>query len=355
MTRPRERWVDAVKGLAILLVVACHGCLGLLWARLLPFQSKWWGCNAAAYCFHMPLFFLCSGYLWQRFGQGVGWRNHGRQVLEKAWILGVPYVVFATLSWGLKKLCAGSVNSPAGGLWQDMVVSPAAPFWFLPALFLLFALLPRVRGAGAWAAVFAASAVAKTATVAWDVTGWCFPARAVALHAFWFASGMGLALLGPERLRGDTGRWIGVGGAMLFLGGALVASITGLWSHQGMWWCKAVKWVLGVSACLAVLAWAIRRNADRAGSGVWEWLGCNTLPIFLMHTIFAAAARIGLLALGMRTPWLHVPAMLLASIGGPLAAMRALEWLHLDGLVNPRRWSSRRSGWFRLSKDGEGR
>ena len=89
--------------------------------------------------------------------------------------------------------------------------------------------------------------------------------------------------------------------------------------------------------CTAVLAWAVRRGTSRTAPGLWEALGRHTMPIFLMHTMCAAAIRIGLISLGVRTPWLHVPAMLAAGIAGPLAAMCILERMHLDGLVDPRR------------------
>ena len=93
-----------------------------------------------------------------------------------------------------------------------------------------------------------------------------------------------------------------------------------------------------MAACTAVLAWA----ANRRGGGFWEWLGRHTLPVFLMHTIFAAAMRIALTGLGVRSLWLHVPAMLAASMAGPPAAMRVLGWIRLDGLVDPRRWRTRK-------------
>lgn len=337
MTAARENWVDAAKGLAIFLVAAFHGYQGLLHSGLLQHHEVLWGSNEAVYCFHVQLLFLCSGYLWQRYGRGGGWRGHVRAVLGKAWCLGVPYVVFSTLSWSLKTLCSHSVNHPANTLWRDLASSPATPYWFLPTLVLLFALFPRTDGKRAWACFFAAAVAAKAATVFWDSERWVFAARTTAQQAFWFASGTGLAHLGTARLGGRTGRRAGVACAVLFLAGAAAAGATGLWWHNGRWWCKAAKWGLGVLACTAVLAWAVRRGGSRTAPGSWEALGRHSMPVFLMHTMCAAAMRIGLAAAGVRSPWLHVPAMLAASIAGPLVAMCVLEWMHLDGLVDPRR------------------
>lgn len=343
MTTARENWVDTVKGLAILLVAVFHGFQGLLGAGLFPSHAAWWNCNTAVYCFHVQLLFLCSGYLWQRYGRSGGWRSHVRAVRGKAWCLGVPYVVFTTLSWALRTLWGHSVNHPAGTLWRELLVVPAPPYWFLPALFLLFALFPRTNGKRSWGWLFATAVAAKAASVAWDGESWFFPARTTAQQAFWFVSGMGIAHLGTGCLGGKTGQRIGVACAVLFLAGATAASAT------GMWWCKAAKWALGVLACTAVLLWAIRRDASHPSPGLWEALGRHSMPVFLMHTMCAAAVRIGLIALDVRTLWVHIPAMFAASIAGPLVAMHVLEWVHLDGLVDPRRWRTARIG---LSKDG---
>lgn len=343
MGRSREHWVDAAKGLAILLVVVFHGFLGLHGADLFPGSVVWWGCNEAVYCFHVQLLFLCSGYLRQRYGRSGGCRAHVCAALGKVWCLGVPYLVFATLSWTLKTLCAQWVNHPAGAWWEDLVLEPAAPYWFLPTLALLFALLPRTDGKRAWACLFAAAVAAKAATVAWDCADWAFPVRTVAQQAFWFAAGMGLARLEALPTGGKGVQWLGAACAVLFAAGAAAATSADLWAQPRWEWCKAAKWGLGVLACTAVLAWAVRRGGARSSPGVWEWLGRNTLPFFLMHTLFAAAVRMALAALGVRFLWLHVPAMLAASIAGPLAAMRVLERVHLDGLVDPRRWHVRRN------------
>ena len=359
MSSPRENWVDAAKGLAILLVTASHGLQGLWWPK--SALGNAFGCifNESVYCFHFQLFFLCSGYLWQRYGKQDGWMGHFRTVLRKVWVLGVPYVVFTTLSWSLKMLCARAVNHPPGSLWHVLCESPTAPYWFLPALLLLFALLPRMSGERGWAVAFALAVAIKTVSVVHGNAAWCFPLRTVASNAFWFASGMGLALWGMDFLHSPSWRWIGATCALLFLAGAVAANATGLWWHTRRWWCGGAKWGLGVLACTAVISWAVRREVTQSSPGVWEWLGRNTLPVFLMHTLFAAAVRMGLAALGVRSLWLHVPAMLAAGIAGPLAAMRILEWVRLDGLVDPRRWHARRkvspAVWIGLSNGVEQR
>ena len=81
---------------------------------------------------------------------------------------------------------------------------------------------------------------------------------------------------------------------------------------------------------------ALTMHVFRTVPGTWEWLGRNTLPIILMHMIFATV-RIDLFTLDVRSLWFHIPALHIASPAGPFSAMPVLEWGHLEGLVHPRR------------------
>ena len=333
--RARECWMDVVKGVACLLVAAGHGFQGLVCTGILDAGGLWRWFNGSIYCFHVQLFFICSGYLWQRYGRSEGWRGHGRAALQKACVLGVPYVAFTILLWVMKKACAPWVNHPSGELWRNLFVAPVAPYWYLATLAMLFALLPRVREKRAWAwMVGAAAAVKATAAVAGS-GGWCFAARSVAENAFWFTGGMGLAFCGTDWLCGKSGKLAGAACGALFLAGSAAAA---RWGELGnAWW----KWSLGAAACMAVLAWAANRGENHA-AGFWNWAGKNALPIFLLHTFCAASGRMALCAIGVASPWLHVPAMLVASLFGPIVLLHAMEIMRLDGLLDPRRWMRRK-------------
>lgn len=333
--QPRERWVDDVKGFACFLVAAGHGLQGLVLAGILDAGSVWRWFNRAIYCCHVQLFFLCSGYLWQRFGRSSGWRGHGRAALQKAWVLGVPYFAFTALQWGLKTAFAPWVNHSAGDLWRNLFVKPVAPYWYLAALAILFALLPRAGEKRVWAWMFGAAAALKAVASAVDSGGWCFAARAVAENAFWFTGGMGLSFGGADWLRGNVAKWMGAVCGALFFGGSVAALRWG--GFENAWW----KWGLGMAACAAVLAWASNRGEQRAVD-FWNWTGRNALPIFLMHTFCVASVRMGLHAAGLETLWVHVPAMLAASLVGPVALLHALECVRLDGVLDPRRWKRRK-------------
>jgi len=120
----RWLWLDALKGIGILAVVAGH-VLGRDPAR-------------ALYLWHMPLFFITAGLV---FKAGA---DEGRYAREKAARLLVPYAVFMVLLSGPDLMVA--IRSAAAHDWLIFLASRIAggksvygwlaPFWFVTCMFL---------------------------------------------------------------------------------------------------------------------------------------------------------------------------------------------------------------------------
>ena len=143
--RTREKWVDDVKVIACILVVLGHFFQSMTKANILPENDLYKWFNTTIYYFHVPLFFICSGYLYQKYSRvnSVGsWR---RNVAKKILALGVPYVTFSTATWVLKKVFSSSVNDQIGGLGDTLLFHPASPYWYLYALFFIFILTPTFK------------------------------------------------------------------------------------------------------------------------------------------------------------------------------------------------------------------
>lgn len=120
----RDRNIDAVKGIAIILVVMGHICTGI------PGLVKW------IYSFHMPLFFLISGYL----QEGKERRQFVPFLKKKACDLLYPYCTFAvlgTLGNALivknRDIFIQTVISRLFGVTTESNV--IGPIWFLMVLF----------------------------------------------------------------------------------------------------------------------------------------------------------------------------------------------------------------------------
>ena len=140
--KTREKWVDDVKGIACILVVLGHFFQSMTKAKILPDNDLYEWFNTTIYYFHVPLFFICSGYLYQKYSKVNSVGSWCKNVVKKILALGVPYVTFSTATWVLKKVFSSSVNNQIGGLGDTLFLHPTAPYWYLYALFFIFLVTP---------------------------------------------------------------------------------------------------------------------------------------------------------------------------------------------------------------------
>ncbi len=145
MEKQREIWVDNVKVIACILVVLGHFFQSMTQANVLPVNDLYQWFNQTIYYFHVPLFFICSGYLYQKLSVVNDVHSWGRNVLKKLLVLGIPYFTFSLATWVLKTLFSSSVNSEIGGLGDTLFLHPTSPYWYLYALFFLFLITPTFR------------------------------------------------------------------------------------------------------------------------------------------------------------------------------------------------------------------
>ncbi|MFO3707038.1 acyltransferase family protein [Xanthomonas codiaei] len=172
--RARDPRIDAAKAIAILLVVFCH-------AKGVPY-----GMTLFAYSFHVPLFFLVSG--WLAAGYASRTTSLSQTMTKQARSLLLPYVTFYLLGYaywlltrniGEKAARWGShpwwepIVSLLTGIGPDLYVQP--PLWFLPVMLVTvigYVLLRRVLPPLAIAAV--------ALVAAWLWMNW-FPAQGIRL------------------------------------------------------------------------------------------------------------------------------------------------------------------------------
>ena len=67
--KTREKWVDDVKVIACILVVLGHFFQSMVKASIMPENDLYKWFNITIYYFHVPLFFICSGYLYQKYSK----------------------------------------------------------------------------------------------------------------------------------------------------------------------------------------------------------------------------------------------------------------------------------------------
>lgn len=90
----------------------------------------------------------------------------------------------------------------------------------------------------------------------------------------------------------------------------------------------AVSFAMGLLACGAVIL-TVAGFEEKFGRGI-DFFAKYTMPIFLMHTLFAAPIRSVLLKIGVENATVHVVLGLGISFGGPIIAdwiMKKTKWL----------------------------
>jgi len=325
-------WLDAAKGLAILLVVWGHVLRGVHVAGVGVPEGIFNFADAAVYSFHIPLFFLVSGLL----AGGAASRSGLAALPGKTRSILLPYAVWSTVFVCANLVLGGSANDPLR--LADLLAIPWRPvsiYWFLWVLFachcLTATLLPLGRAgtalvSAALCAIFFAFAPP-------------YPLGALCLFQLFFMAGL---LLAPylETLSAPRGPALAV--ATVLLGAAGVAGVAALLTQGATGYLETGRsyspWFLLAPIPGLALAWGLARLCENTRPGkLLELLGRRSLAIYVAHVLFTAGARIALkkvLHCDALAP--HLLAGTLLGVAGPLALHALLTRLGLGILYGER-------------------
>lgn len=311
MRQLRDNWIDHIKVFACILVATGHFFQSMCSSAILEAGALYEWFNRTIYYFHVPLFFICSGYVYQKYSQVrsfMAWKHH---VLKKLLTLGIPYFVFSLITWGMKKIFSGEVNAEVHSLGYDLFVHPLSPYWYLFAIFFIFLITGTFADRKACAIGLVAAAILRILSKVVD----CYAVQIVLDNLIWFVLGMAACVCDFPVVAAKLKWW-----AWIAAGVFLLLSLT-QWSD--------ISFLMGLLACGTVMVMSVRM--DGKPSALAEY----TMPVFLMHTIFAAGIRTVLLELGITAPAVHVILGMATSIGGPIVAAEVMKKLKLDILYQP--------------------
>lgn len=316
--KTREKWVDDIKVIACILVVLGHFFQSMTKANILPENDLYKWFNTTIYYFHVPLFFICSGYLYQKYSKVTSVGNWYRNIVKKVLALGVPYATFTTATWVLKKVFSSSVNDQIGDLRETLFLHPTAPYWYLYALFFIFLITPTFNSVKAAAVGLVVALAAKGLILTGGGGEGVYAVSTVLSNEIWFVLGMSICVFNVQlkgrRIQGT------ICGALFVILSVVVyrAKISG----------GVIPFAMGLLACVAVILMVA--GAERRFCRGMDILAKYTMPIFLMHTLFAAPMRSVLLKLGIGSSVIHVVLGLGISFLGPIIAawiMKKTKWL----------------------------
>lgn len=313
MLNRRDVWVDNTKVLACILVVIGHFWQSIVKAGIFPNADLYQWSNYSIYLFHVSLFFVCSGYLYQKYSHVTSASSWWMHIRKKALALGVPYVVFSTATWLLKKVFSSSVNNEIGGLFETLVLSPTSPYWYLYTLFFIFMVVPTFQSLESIRR-FGILAICLKLLSVFGIQTQIYAVDTICSYMIWFVLGMYIPLCQLEKRMNKKVGWIA--GAFAF---AVFVAAT-IWVYKTKNGSAIVSFALGLLACSAVIVLMIATFYEKEQNAIFGFLARYTMPIYLMHTIFAAPCRIVLQGIGIQNAMIHIIVGLTASFVGPIVA-----------------------------------
>ena len=311
----RTAWVDAVKLFACFLVVFGHLYMSMASSGLLDGNSPCYQLPIQTiYSFHVPLFFVCSGFLYQVNKAGATPKSHIRSIKRKALALGVPYVAFSSLTLLLKNLFSSEVNNQATPFVHTLLFEPIAPYWYLYTLFLLFCLIPRMGKVREIIGLFVATLVIKLIYVSFPLC-WGLPdlVQKVASCAIWFAFGM---LLSNRAFRHKTLDNKAALAALIF---AITFSFLVYRKANSN---RVFQLILAMLFVYSIISFAVNTEGFKLPKPLLSHLSQYFMPVYVLHTICAAGIRSVLLRLGIDSLSVNIIIGLAASIAAPMAIYR---------------------------------
>ena len=332
MSAKRERWLDGLKGFAILLVILGHVLSGYLDAGTFPeAYNSFYSVRSWIYSFHMPLFFLISGFTFTlAYFPGGTLRRRGylRQVCNLLWI----YVLFEVLLWGTKQVVPGLVNETYTlADLRRMFVEPMGNFWYLYVLlafYLLGGVLRIPNWSHWWLPVLGGCAiVAADAHMDWTM----LTRYRLIYHLFFFAVGCAVC---RRRLLLDSPH---------LLGACAMSLSVAAYFHvfYGVWYWYA-NWKLMIALCTCwIYLYSFHRWPKLSGCRLFQVCGTYCLELYLLHTFFTGGLRSLLPMLGITGPWCSVGLNFLASTAASLGlAVLARRYWVMDAVFRPSRFVS---------------
>lgn len=312
---PRTDWVDAAKGIGIILVVLGHVLRGLLkrgeTSPIWIFVDDW------IYAFHMPLFFFLSGLFLERSCRRGLWNFVDGKLRTILW----PYFVWSLIQEIIRRSTAVS-KEPISDLWT-ILYKPVMQFWFLYVLFILLVAYALWRRCGLSQGTFVLAAFSLYLSLGFGVNYGSWGVLYQILH---YIPYLALGLLAARWkwmnfLPGSRSHSLTLSASCLYLLLALfvVSPVAG--KLPGV----LVAAIIGISATLCLSQLLSRSTL----SSIVRQFGRLSLDIFVAHSIFTAAFRTLIYRLSPDGLILQIIGGTLVGLGGPLVLHDLCKRFHL--------------------------
>jgi uncharacterized membrane protein YcfT len=317
VSKSRIDWVDAVKGLTIILVVMEHTTFGVQGA-IGQLPSFFGAVAEFAKPFRMPLFFLVAGLFAYKALFGDLRKFVDGKIVHFAYF----YVLWSVIQIGLK------IVVPHDGPWKvtyiDLLMIPIQPFavlWFIYSLAMFFCAMRLLRSARPAYVIFFATALyflrLDTGWMLIDEFAWRF---------IWFV----LGVYGARQIfeladwaRAYPAKGIALSAALLASLAAVVLSR--LVDIRGF---ELLMGFAGAGAAIMLVSIAASRNL----AAPLTFVGKHSLSIFLSFFLPMAATRMALVKLGFENGDVITLIATAIAVISPIVAYRIVANTPLDFL-----------------------
>lgn len=296
--KTRYYWVDNIKFAACTLVVLGHFYTSMIQSKILPDNSAYNFLIQTVYTFHVPLFFICSGFLYQKSNKVHNLKSWSHNVADKLLNLGVPYFTFSIITFLFKTIFSDYVNNQEENILNSLFINPISPYWYLYVLFFLFLLVPCVNSKKQANILLAVAFSAKIINIILYDSNFEMPyIFSLTSRFIWFAIGIWLAVYEID-FKTKKNKIIMV---VSFIT-AIAISAVFYYEYNSLESIKTVIGILFITAIVILSQTTDNKFINKLSFKFSEYF----MPVYLMHTIFSAGIRAILFKLGITNAVVHI-------------------------------------------------
>ena len=306
MTKQRVVWIDNAKAFACLLVVIGHLLMSL--RKINPYTEITEFIVWFIYLFHMPLFMCISGFLYHKRTKINSLKDYKKFEYKKIINLIVPYITFYSITMCLNMLFSSSVNTPRGMKeWLGIINNPIAPYWFLYALLSIFIFVPIIEKLlnNNKKRVLIVFIVLKILSIFYIPK--LYFLKSIMFYGIYFYIGAFIFL------KNNNDKKLGIS-SLIFC--YLILSIITYYFKEDInsYLYNLLEIAFATSGTIITILLFKKAKKLKPFNSFKKY----TFQIFLMHTIFAAGARIIMYRFNIMNFWIHLIIGLIVSIYIPV-------------------------------------
>lgn len=317
----RHAWVDAAKGICVLMMVIGHVVGGLIGSQVVSSPESWAGFYAWKYAFNMPaLFLLCGLFLDRSLQKGLG-----TYVVSRSRSLLYPHILWSHVAWVAVLLMYPFANSTYDLSYPTQIFyDPKSGMWTLITLFVCGVIFGALRKAGlsaAAVAVMAALGYVSSQTVLID---WPVVAEYLG-HISWFGFWLVLGVVLSKSISAWQSRCSGMQmlavSAMAFGATALVFAAESLHPIIKSFTLAAI----GVVMYIGLAGWITSLRPNFATRLLGQ-MGRRSLEIYMLSAYGMVILRLVLMRVfGVENEWILLAVCTAGAIALPLFAVAILN------------------------------